>query len=341
MLIDQILLHIFHKLNNERTINAAFHLLRGKRSGQTIQDVGLFKLYPFFGILRKLSRKTFDDSIQVLVANGWIVIDTQDYFTVTASGIQHVQKAELPFFDGWHYRGNEHLFFARLALIVQTLSYQTAQQKAFLPIQRNEQIQAWCRAFLIATQYKKQHLQQPLFEEMMQTLQASTMTEQQRQMIINRLSGASVAGIAWQQMSLQLEITELDCQLLFISGLHAWLEEINDKQPPLLSKLAEQIRVENVLTGSAYQTAQLYWQGYSLAQIGELRGLKMSTIEDHIVELAMNEPTFMIRPFIEEADEAAVHEAMANYMTKKLKVLREVLPHLSYFQIRLALTRGE
>ena len=41
-MFHQILLQIFQKLNKERTISAAYHVLRGKRSGQTIQDIGLF-----------------------------------------------------------------------------------------------------------------------------------------------------------------------------------------------------------------------------------------------------------------------------------------------------------
>ncbi len=341
MLIDQILLQIFYKLNNERTINAAYHLLRGKRSGQTIQDVGLFKLYPYFGILRKLAKPSFDDGVSRLVDRDLLKVEESGYFTVTSAGHDELKKLEIPFYDGWHYRGNEHVFFARLSLIIQTLSYQTAGHKYFLPVQRDEQTQAWCRGFLMDTQFHRQTLQEPLYEEMLSTLENAHLSEQQRQLVLNRLSGAHVAGVAWQQMSVQWQLPELDCQLLFISALHSWLEEIRQQQPFYLSKMTGDIRVENVLTGSAYQTAQLYMQGYTLEQISHMRQLKMSTIEDHIVELAMNEPHFDIRFFVKEADELAVQEATQTYMTKKLKVLREVLPHLSYFQIRLALARGE
>lgn len=59
----QILLQIFQKLNNERTVSAAYHILRGKRSGQTIQDVGLFQLHNYFGLLPKLPRAIFDEAV--------------------------------------------------------------------------------------------------------------------------------------------------------------------------------------------------------------------------------------------------------------------------------------
>ena len=119
MLLQQILLAVFYKLNNERTVNAAYHLLRGKRSGQTIQDVGMFKLYPYFGLLRKLSRQTFEQEIEQLLNNNFMTVDEKGYFTLTDIGEQHAKELQMPYFDGWHYRGNEHIFFARLSLIMQ------------------------------------------------------------------------------------------------------------------------------------------------------------------------------------------------------------------------------
>ncbi|MFF5993584.1 helix-turn-helix domain-containing protein [Lysinibacillus sp. KU-BSD001] len=343
MILQQILLHIFYKLNNERTINAAYHLLRGKRSGQTIQDVGIFKLYPHFGLLRKLSRQTFEQEVQTLRDNDYITVDENGYFTLTAAGEEQVSQLQLPYFDGWHYRGNEHIFFARLSLVVQSLSNQSAGIHAFIPVQREEQIQAWCRQFLRDTKYQSNAIQQSLYEEIISSLEQSAMPTLQKELLMNRLTGVGVIGIPWQQLSFEYQMPELDCQLQFVSGLHRWLDAINHDGTrwSYLSKLAEQIRMENVLTGSAYQTAQLYHQGYAVEQICEMRRLKPSTIEDHLVELAINEPTFDITPFVTMEEQRQVHSAVEDYATRKLKVLHTVLPHLTYFQIRLVLAKGE
>lgn len=342
-MLRQILLHIFYQLNNERTINAAYHLLRGKRSGQTIQDVGIFKLYPYFGILRKLARPTFEDGVNSLRTEDWIQTDDNGYFTMTESGVEQAQKLELPLFDGWHYQGNEHIFYGRLSLIVQSLSNQSAGIRAFVPIQRNEEIQAWCRQFLLESDFLSGTLQQALYEEMKESMEQGTLSTLQKELLIERLTGVGVTGLPWQQLSFEHELSELDCQLLFISALHQWLDTIHQNRERFvyLSKLAENIRIDNVLTGSAYQTAQLYNQGYSLEQISVMRRLKGSTIEDHVVELAMNEPTFDITPFISYEQHQAVQEAVRLHATRKLKVLHDALPQLSYFQIRLALAKGE
>ena len=181
------------------------------------------------------------------------------------------------------------------------------------------------------------------FEEIISSLEQSAMPTLQKELLMNRLTGVGVIGIPWQQLSFEYEMPELDCQLQFVSGLQRWLDAINHDGTrwPYLSKLAEQIRIENVLTGSAYQTAQLYHEGYSIEQICGMRRLKQSTIEDHLVELAMNEPTFDITPFVTSEDQRQVQSVVEDYATRKLKVLHTVLPHLTYFQIRLALAKGE
>lgn len=343
MLFQQILLHIFLKLNNERTVSAAYHLLKGKRSGQTIQDVGIFKLHPYFGLLRKLDRRLFDEEVAGLVQYSYLKISDNGYYEMTATGIKKASEPILVAFDGWHYQGNEHVFFERLSLIIQSLSYQAASIRSFIPIQRNEQIQLWCRQFLLTNHYQSKTLQNSLYKEMEQSLLESDTTEQQRQFIISRLAGANMAGVTWQQLSYETGKTELDCQFIYIAGLHQWLNAIDKSQQqyPLLSQMMEHVRIDTPLTDSANQTAQLYRKGYSLEQIGSMRRLKLSTIEDHLVEIAMNESGFDMSPFISQQDCQLVHRAVDDYATRKLKVLRQVLPELTYFQIRLALAKGD
>ena len=58
MNLSSILLTIISRIDGERTIYAGLHLLRGKRSGQTLQDVEYYGLKDFFGILPKLTART-------------------------------------------------------------------------------------------------------------------------------------------------------------------------------------------------------------------------------------------------------------------------------------------
>lgn len=339
MIFQQILLQIFHKLNQERTISAPFHLLRGKRSGQTIQDVGIYQLHNVFGILPKLSRSKYDEEITKLIHKQIIKVNEEGFYELLTKNIDMDGIR----FDGWHYRGNEHIFFARLSLIIQSLSHKKAGQMSFIPIQKEEMIQQWVRNFLVSNNYLEGTIHERLMNEMIHSLESTNIEEATKNIIINRLSGFEIAGFTWQQLSYFENKCETDIQLLYIAGLHSWLNIIisQPERYSLLSSVAENVRISVPLTGSAFQSAQLFLQGYTIEQISTMRGLKMSTIEDHIVELAMNEPQFSIEQFISAEDIQLVLTAIEDYNTRKLKVLHEVLPHLSYFQLRLALARGE
>lgn len=331
-----------HTFQQERTVSAAFHLLKGKRSGQTIQDVGLYKLYPFFGLLPKLSRQKFEQQIDLLFAKNLIDLDENGYYAMTDAGKALAKEPLNVNFDSWHYRGNEHVFFGRLALIVQSLSHQLHGQKAFIPIERNEQIQNMVRKFLMQHHYQNGLLQQLLYEEMVASLSKLPIDEKAKELLIYRLTGYHEPGFTWQQLAFGLHLQEMDVQLIYISSLHAWLHEIyaQPERYPLLRDIAQNIQVEALLTTSANITAQLYKKGRSIEEISQIRRLKPSTIEDHIVEMAMNELHFSIDEFVTIEDQQQILAAIEAYETKRLKTLKELLPHVSYFQLRLTMAKG-
>ncbi|MEG0384461.1 MAG: helix-turn-helix domain-containing protein [Solibacillus sp.] len=342
MLIQQILLKIFTAFQNERTLSAAFHLLKGKRSGQTIQDVGLFQLHPFFGLLPKLTRGQFDEQVDLLFAKNYILIEENGYYHMTEIGIKQASEALLFHFDGWHYRGNEHVFFARVSLALQSLSHQAAGVKSFIAVEKDEDVQSKVREFLVGNQFQQQTLQMKIYLEMEQSLEKIQVNEQVKTIIVYRLSGFQEPGLTWQQMAFGFHMQEMDIRLMYGSGIHQWLNEIlGDAQKyPYLYQLAQGIRVDLMLTSSANETAKLYKKGHSLEQISSIRRLKLNTIEDHIVELAMNDVKFDSKPFLTSEDQQLIINASEDYQTKKLKILKEIIPHVSYFQLRLALAKG-
>ena len=75
MNLSSILLSIISRIDGERTIYAGLHLLRGKRSGQTLQDVEYYGLKSFFGILPKLTVERFDEAAKELMNLGIYSID--------------------------------------------------------------------------------------------------------------------------------------------------------------------------------------------------------------------------------------------------------------------------
>lgn len=340
LIFQNILSYILHKLQKERSVSAPYYILIGKRSGHSIQDVGYFQLHPYFCILPKLSKKVYDEYIKQLIKQGKIIENDDGTFTFI---MEELEKSTNLFFDGWHYRGNEHLFFSRLSLIVQTLSHKRKGTMNFIPIQKDVKIQNWVRHFLLAHGYQNEKLHEKLYKEITESFHQLQTDERGKNIVVSRLTGFEMPGFTWSQLAANEKLEELDVQLLYISCLHEWLNEINKNASnyPLLSKISEGIRFIQPLTGSAAETAKLFQQGYSIEQISFIRKIKESTVEDHLVELAMNDQQFNIYQFISKEDAEIVLQISKQYNTKKLKVIHERVPHLTFFQLRLALTRGE
>lgn len=110
MNFSTVLCLLFSRLNGEKTVNASYHLLRGKRSGQTIQDAKYYHIQNYFGILPKLSKSLFDQAVEHLQEQNYIVIDENSRVFVTEEGETLIESTRPFDFDGWHYRGREEIF---------------------------------------------------------------------------------------------------------------------------------------------------------------------------------------------------------------------------------------
>lgn len=341
MLFQQIILHMVDKLKEERTISAPFHLIRGKRSGQTIQDVKSYHLTKYFALFPRLTKQSYDQTIQQMIETGWLRVNEWSVPQVTAVGEKVLKQMPNLHLNGWLYRGNERIFFQRLSLVTQTLSHLKANDLSFVPIQKDEKIHNWVRHFLQNASYKDKGFTENYYQELKTTFHSDTLTDLHLTILSHRLSGYQVSGVTWHQLSQILEIDQVDLEILLKECLHIILDEISlNTKLILLSEMSEGIKTKTPLTESAKRTADLYNQGYSFEEIMMLRQLKKSTIEDHFVEMAMNESLFSINLFFSEEDIQLLIEQIKSQQTKKLSTLKETFPMYSYFQLRLLLAVG-
>lgn len=332
MFFEQLLLHILQKYDGQRTVFSAYHLLKGKKSGQTIQDVGLFQLQPYFNLFPRLTKEKFYTQIQHLEQKNKITISEDEHVHVLVA--PHLTFDGL---DGWHLRGGEHVFFNRFQLVVQTISNLRMQESRFLPIVRDERVQQFVRQYLTWLHFQEEKQQHAFIEAFHQLLEELPVTEQEKNIFMYRLSGFQQIGWTWQQLKEQTNSSELDLQLQYVHTLHHMIRFIEEHVIALFEPLLYQVRVQTVLTASTQQTANLLMQGMNMEQIAQIRRLKMSTIEDHIAEIAMNVQTFPIEQFVPNEIRLAIEAVVSEVGSKKLRPIKEKIPEASYFQIRLVL----
>lgn len=339
MLFEDILIIILKAVDGERTISSPYHLIKGKKSGQTIQDIGYYKLHPYFGVMPKLDKKVYDKAVKRLFEKGFIVTDGQ---VVRMTEASQGHQAAVPLLNGWKYRGNEQLFMARLSLVVQTLSQITQNQRVFDPVVIAEDIQRWVKTYLHRIDYRNAGSCREFKEELGASLSKVNVEDAGKRIVVQRLSGYKIGGWTWEQIAAAEELEIIDVQLLAIETLHAWMDILETGEFPMMQGLLESIVQQSSLTETARKTESYFRNGRTLEEIAALRGLKTSTIEDHFVELAMNDPGFDILAFMEGTLYSRIIAVSQSMDTKRLRDIKEHVPEAAYFQIRLALaTKGE
>jgi len=340
MHFHQILLFIIHKINGQRSENAPYYLLKGKKSGQTIQDVTYFQLHAFFSILPQLLKEDYDAEVNKLFKSECIQLKNSLVY-ITEKGLEALPHDKEILFNGWQYRGREQLLWKRLDLVVQTLSQFHANEKKFVPNQKDIATQQFIRDFLIEHNFRQFNLNNDLKQEIVQLLENPSLNDLHRTLFVYRLSGYNKTGLTWEQLARYFQLTDMNTKIIFLECLHNMLDNISSERSPLLFNLAKDIHIDTPLTDSAFKTSQLFEKGYTMDEIAKIRKLKINTIEDHVIEIVSSNKKFPVSAFISKEQEEEILHLSTELQTKKLTLIKNRLPDVSYFQVRLALTKGE
>jgi uncharacterized protein YpbB len=338
--IENILLYCLKQLNGERTIYSIYHLLNGKKSSQTLQDAHLFSLKRYFRILEPLTRESFDEIFNNLLERNMVVASGDQRVKLTSRGqaylLQHPQPS---YINGWKYQLNTMLVWERLSLLVQVASNIIFQETKYIPIQKNTEVHNWLKDFLKSTSIPKQNLGEILYSELVDIFEQAK--DINPSVLVFRLTGYQQIGLTSMQTAKMLNIDSLQYHLAFTNNLHCLIQciEKNPARYQVLSSLLANFEQKDSLTLSSRKTWELLNQGFSLEEIAGIRHLKISTIEDHLIEFALNIKDFSINSYVDEETQQKILGISRQEATRQLKVIRNILKESSYFQIRLVLAK--
>ncbi|MDF1507685.1 helix-turn-helix domain-containing protein [Robertmurraya sp. DFI.2.37] len=338
-----VVLFCLHKINDERTIYSLYHLLSGKKSFQTIQDAHLFQIAQFYKTCDFLTRKQFDEIIEELEKQNLVTATNEQYYKLTRDGLTYMKKESenhpfLSYLNGWDYQ-YANIFWQRISLLVQVTSHLANQDRNYIPIQRKKPLLKWLKNYLLHNRFNRKELSDRLYHELIHVLEDCR--EIDPSVFVIRLTGFETIGLTEKQACESLKIEQTLYHFQFQALLHYILFRIQ-KEPKtfmLLASLITDIETNLLLTDTSKKTLVLLNKGFSLEQIAQIRKLKVSTIQDHIVELALQMNSFQIEPFVGKEKIKLITAAHKQATSKQLKQIRELVPEATYFQIRLVLTR--
>lgn len=338
-----VILFCFYKLNGDRSVSSIYHLLKGKKSAQTLQDVHLFGLTSFYKTYELLSKPLLMQTVEQLAASFFIEQWSPKHFRVTEKGRKQAERlfCDYPFLaylDGWACQKAD-VFWERLTLLVQVASNLACHETEYVPVQKNPETQTWVKNFLRQNSYNRREIVRALYTELEKSLSGNRLLDPA--VLVLRLTGARHIGMTAGQAAKMLQTEETLYHYQFLSLLHYLMKtgKTNSRDFPILSKLVEEIARPRSLTCSAGITMNYLRKGLSVEKIARLRRLKISTIQDHIVELALNWDGFDISPYVDKETENDIIEAAKKAQSKQLKRIRRYAEHADYFQIRLVLAK--
>ncbi len=145
-LLCAVALNAMLPLANERTLQAAYYILRGRKANQTLQDVHLYNLYPYYRMFPGFSKEDWDKIVATLFQNDYLQPcegegpSPKPTFLVTANGRQFAEHAYEKYgfavwfapFTRFDLAARIESFWQRLHLLVQTVSQLLGKDLGFV-----------------------------------------------------------------------------------------------------------------------------------------------------------------------------------------------------------------
>ncbi|MFJ7725515.1 helix-turn-helix domain-containing protein [Neobacillus sp. NPDC097160] len=339
--LEAIILYCLKQINRERTIYSIYHLLNGKKSSQTIQDAHLFSLKNYFGIYEPLTRESFDEIIHSMFEEKWIDHCGEQQYLLTELGKSKLENNPLPtYINGWSYHPFTSLFWERLSLFIQVTSNLVFGETSYLPIQKNKDVHLWLKSALKEIKVPRKEIGSIVNSELIECFNETK--EIDPSVLVFRLTGFQQIGLTPIQIVKKLNMNIHDYHIGCIHTLHYLINMImqNPNRFSLLTILTQDFHQQDELTHSSRKTWKLLMQGYSPDMIAKFRHLKLSTIEDHLVEFALHVDHFSIDPYVDKELQVKIAGISRSTGTKQLKLIKDKLTAATYFQIRLVLAKN-
>ena len=338
-----VILSAIKKYQQERSVSAVYYLLQGKQSIQSIQDAHLFNLTHYYRVYKHLKKSDFMKKINSLENKGLIQRTNQAYYyAISEKGQRWLEQnqniAKDLHVNGLAFHHMDDVFVARLLLMIQVWTNGLKRNNKYISVVDKPEVQLWVKSYYNQTKTDiKKHLQL-LYTELVQILKS--INKDIAEIFILQLTSYQRFGLTSVQLANQYHLLPEDIHFMTMSVIHQMLQvvEAEPQQYRILTEMKKDLIQAKSLTNSATQTNDLLNRGFSLEQIAKKRHLKINTIYDHIVEIAIYGDDFLLSNYMTDEQQIQITTAIQQTQSYTLKEIKLMVDEsISYFQIRLVL----
>lgn len=271
------------KKNQEMRSSTLYHLLKGKRTSSILSYGYFYDVLPYFALFPKLVESKYQLVIAECVSQGFLIEETPGYYFLTDQGEQQVKGCQFPNIDELkqlNYYKWDMLFFNRLMFTSQVISEKVHHNKSYIPIEGNlfkqQRLKIWLK-------HQNVDLEKNFYQEWL--FISSLMTKEAQKMILGQLSGYEYRGLTLNQIAFESQQDMTYSYIQFKNYLHQMISSIltqKENTPLFYAILIEEITFTK--EDSCVHSANLFYGGSTIEEVAYQRGLKVSTVTDHLIE---------------------------------------------------------
>ncbi|GGC80980.1 helix-turn-helix domain-containing protein [Enterococcus wangshanyuanii] len=308
-----------------------YHLLKGKRTSSVLVYGYLYRNLRFFHLCPELSEQEFNRQLQSLSEAGLLTIDQSGEVQITAKGnlTLNDQNQTIQWLDNYRFGKTDEEIWRFLQFLVQVTSHLSYGDKKYIPLEQSPFYQAFLKQRIAVV--KKNELIQMMKTEWHWLL--SRLSKKEADYFAQQFSGYEQIGKTVTQI-LHKESTPFEQFLVKKERLHHLLYEIENMPGETFLKQSIQPFMIKNDNQSMTQTKKHLRQQSSIETIAQQRGMKKSTIQDHLLELALTEE-IPFEQYISKETYQFLDQLSSPCPQWVYRTLKQKNKDLDYFEYRL------
>ncbi|MBM7688688.1 hypothetical protein BCR24_08860 [Enterococcus ureilyticus] len=308
-----------------------YHLLKGKRTSSVLLYGFLYENLRFFQFTPDLSESKFNQLITRLIEQKLLYQTSDDKVQITAQGEMLVQAADKDFsqIDNYRFGKTDEAIWRLLQFTVQVVSHLSYVNKDYIPLEQSPLYQKQVKMYIKSM--PKSLLIKNVKEEWHYIF--SCLGREDANFFAQQFSGYERTGKASFQLmeSRQKAFEQFLIKKAKLHHLLFVMEQLPERS--FLKRLVAPLINQNENKSMAETRMYLKTES-SLEILAQQRGIKVSTIKDHLMELALTND-FPFERFISNKTGRILAEQSKPYQEWEYRTIKNIFPELDYFEFRL------